>query len=204
MTGPGQGFLGYPVVPLASVADIDHVEAMGEGLVRGGLPIVEVALRGELGLAALRRFSERGDLAVGAGTVLDVEQARQALDAGATFVVTPGLTPDVVRYVTAAGMPVVPGVITPTEVQEARALGLRRVKLFHAGNFGGLTLLSAYADVYRDMSFMPSGGVGPDNVADYLAHPAVFAASGSWILAEPDTDTVAERAAAAQLLGTHD
>ena len=203
MTDPGRGFLGYPVVPLASVTDLDHVEGMAAGLVRGKLPIVEVALRGELGLAALSRFAERGDLAVGAGTVLDLAQAKQALDAGATFVVTPGLTPDVVRYVTAAGMPVVPGVITPTEVQEARALGLRRVKLFHAGNFGGLKLINAYADVYRDMRFMPSGGVSPDNVADYLAHPAVFAASGSWILADPHEDTVAERAAAALAVGTH-
>lgn len=202
MTDPSQGFLGYSVVPLASVSDIDSVDAMADGLVRGGLPIVEVALRGELGLAALRRFAARDDLSVGAGTVLDVAQAKQALDAGATFVVTPGLTADVVRYVTEAGVPIVPGVLTPTEVQAARALGLRRVKLFHAGNFGGLKLLSAYADVYRDMRFMPSGGISSDNVADYLAHPAVFAASGSWILAEADADTVAARAAAARTVGT--
>jgi 2-dehydro-3-deoxyphosphogluconate aldolase/(4S)-4-hydroxy-2-oxoglutarate aldolase len=173
----------FRVVPLVSVSDPDHVPAIGDGLVEGGLPVAEVALRGEHGLPALRRLAQRGDLLVGAGTVLDVGSARAALDAGALFVVTPGLDADVVRYVLDAGVPVVPGVLTATEVQAAIRLGLNRLKLFPAGVMGGLKLLGAYADVYRDVRFMPSGGINQSNLAEHLRHPAVFAASGSWITA---------------------
>lgn len=186
----------HRVVPLASVTDPGHVDVIGDGLASGGLPVVEVALRGEHGLPAVRRLAERGDLLVGAGTVLTVAQAREALDAGASFVVTPGLDADVVRYVRDAGVPIVPGVLTPTEVQAAVALGLTRLKLFPAGVFGGLRVLSAYADVYRDVRFMPSGGIRQDNLAEHLAHPAVFAASGSWITAAAAQGVAAVGAAA--------
>lgn len=186
----------FRVIPLASISSLDDVEAIGDGLVAGGLPVVEVALRGEHGLPALAQLASRGDLLVGAGTVLEIDHARAALDAGAAFVVTPGLDADVVRYVQKAGVPIVPGVLTPTEVQAARSLGLRRVKLFPAGVFGGLALVNAYASVFRDMSFMPSGGVDAANIGSFLAHPAVFAASGSWITAGAalGADEVAARA----------
>lgn len=179
MTNP----IGYRVVPLASISDPAHVAAIGDGLVAGGLPVVEVALRGEHGLGAIRSLASRGDILVGAGTVLTVSQATQALDAGAAFIVTPGLDEDVVRHVQGAGVPVIPGVLTPSEVQRAIGLGLDRLKFFPAGAFGGLSLLSAYADVFRDVRFMPSGGIHEANLAEHLAHPAVFAASGSWITA---------------------
>jgi 2-dehydro-3-deoxyphosphogluconate aldolase/(4S)-4-hydroxy-2-oxoglutarate aldolase len=194
---------GHRVVPLASIADPDHVDAIGDGLVSGGLPVVEVALRGEHGLPALRRLATRGDLLVGAGTVLSVAQARTAIDEGAAFVVTPGLDADVVRFVQEAGLPIVPGVLTPTEVQAAVGLGLSRLKLFPAGVFGGLRALSAYADVYRDVRFMPSGGIRQDNLAEHLAHPAVFAASGSWITAcaSEGAEAVAAAARAAAAVG---
>lgn len=173
----------HRVVPLASIADSAHVDVIGDGLVAGGLPIVEVALRGGLGMTALRRLAQRGDILVGAGTVLDVAQAREAIGAGASFLVTPGLDADVVRFAQSAGVPIVPGVLSPTEIQAARALGLDRLKLFPAGVFGGLALVNAYADVYRDVRFMPSGGINSNNLGEVLAHPAVFAASGSWIVA---------------------
>lgn len=169
------------MVPLASISAAEHIDAIGDGLVAGGLPLVEVALRGALGISAVKRLAARGDLLVGAGTVLTVDQAREAIDAGARFVVTPGLDPEVVGYVQRAGLPIIPGVLTPTEVQAAIRLGLSRLKLFPAGTFGGLTLLSAYADVFREVRFMPSGGIRQDNLAEHLAHPSVFAASGSWI-----------------------
>lgn len=189
----------HRIVPLATIADPAHVDAIGEGLASGRLPVVEVALRGEHGLGAIRRLAARGDLLVGAGTVLSIDQARQALDGGAAFVVTPGLDAEVVRYVTQAGAPIVPGVLTPTEVQAAIGLGLTRLKLFPAGVFGGLKVLDAYADVYRDVRFMPSGGISAANLAEHLAHPAVFAASGSWIVsaAAQGSEAVAELARAA-------
>lgn len=189
----------HRVIPLATISDTDAIDAIGDGLLRGGLPVVEVALRGEFGLAAVERLAQRVDLLVGAGTVLNVPQARAAIEAGARFVVTPGLDADVVRFVRDAGIPIIPGVLTPTEVQAARELGLRRVKLFPAGVFGGLALLSALADVFRDMTFMPSGGVTPETLDSYLAHPAVFAASGSWITRPaPDAEAIAAVARAAR------
>jgi 2-dehydro-3-deoxyphosphogluconate aldolase/(4S)-4-hydroxy-2-oxoglutarate aldolase len=201
MTGesPRGALFDHHVVPLASVTDPEHVDIIGDGLASGGLPVVEVALRGAHGLGAVRRLSERGDLLVGAGTVVSVDQARDALDAGATFIVTPGLDAEVVRFVHAAGVPIVPGVLTPTEVQAAIGLGLTRLKLFPAGNFGGLKLLSTYADVYREVRFMPSGGIRQENLAEHLAHPAVFAASGSWItgMASQGVEAVAAAAQAA-------
>jgi 2-dehydro-3-deoxyphosphogluconate aldolase/(4S)-4-hydroxy-2-oxoglutarate aldolase len=196
----------FPVIPLASIASADHIDAIGDGLVAGGLPVVEVALRGEHGLPAIRQLADRGDLLVGAGTVLTVEQGRAALDAGAGFIVTPGLDADVVRFAQDAGVPIVPGVLTPTEVQAALRLGLNRLKLFPAGVFGGLKILSAYADVYREVRFMPSGGVRQDTLAEHLAHPAVFAVSGSWITGSvtqgADAVAAAARAAVATAAGS--
>lgn len=186
----------FRVVPLASIASEGDIDAIGDGLVAGGLPVVEVALRGEHGMTGIARLARRGDLLVGAGTVLSVAQAREALDAGAGFIVTPGLDAEVVRFAQDAGVPIVPGVLTPTEVQSAMRLGLDRLKLFPAGAFGGLNILSAYADVYRDVRFMPSGGVRQANLAEHLAHRAVFAVSGSWITAAvaQGADAVAEAA----------
>lgn len=171
----------HRVVPLASISAAEHIDTIGDGLVAGGMPVVEVALRGEHGIPAVKRLAARGDLIVGAGTVLTVGQAREALDAGASFVVTPGLDPEVVRFVQSSGVPIIPGVLTPTEVQAAIGLGLSHLKLFPAGIFGGLKLLSAYADIFRDLRFMPSGGIRQENLAEHLAHRSVFAASGSWI-----------------------
>ncbi len=171
------------VVPLATVADAAAADALAEGLVAGGLPVVEVALRNGYGLDANARIAARGDVRVGAGTVLTGEQLRRALDAGATFVVSPGLDDEVVEGALAAGVPVLPGVQTATEVQRGLRLGLDRLKLFPAGVAGGLGLVGALAPVFPGVRFMPSGGVSAANLAQYLAHPAVFAASGSWIAA---------------------
>lgn len=169
------------VVPLATVADQAAADAIADGLVAGGLPVLEVTLRNAFGLAAIERIAARGDVTVGAGTVLDTEQLRRALDAGAAFVVSPGLDEEVVEAALAAGVPVLPGVQTATEVQRGLRLGLDRLKLFPAGVVGGLGLIDALAPVFPGVRFMPSGGVSAANLADYLAHPAVFAASGSWI-----------------------
>lgn len=189
----------HAVVPLVSISDPATVPAIGEGLVAGGLPVAEVALRGEHGLGAIETLASRGDVLVGAGTVLTVAQGRDALAAGAAFIVTPGLDEDVVRFALDAGVPIVPGVITATEIQAAMALGLRRLKLFPAGVFGGLKLIDAYGSVFREVQFMPSGGVSQATLGDYVSHPAVFAASGSWITAgaAEGANVVADAASAA-------
>lgn len=171
----------HPVIPLASIAHMDHVDEIGAGLVDGGLPVVEVALRGRHGIAAIRSLARRGDLLVGAGTVRTVAQVHEVLDAGAQFVVCPGLDPSVVAAARTADVPVIPGVLSPSEVQAALRLGLDQVKFFPAGTVDALAFLQAYSEVFPDVQFMPSGGVGPSNLDDYLSRPNVFAVSGSWI-----------------------
>lgn len=193
---------GHRIVPLASPDNDAQCDALAEGLVAGGIGIVEIALRNDFGLAALRRLAQRDDITVGAGTVLDAEQARAAIDAGAQFFVSPGLSAQVAQVASEAGIDVVPGVMSPTEVMAARDLGIRRLKLFPARQAGGLSLLDAYAAVFRDVKFMPSGGVTEANIAEHLQHPAVFAASGSWIAStgalNEGADAVARAAASAR------
>ncbi|WP_306233154.1 bifunctional 4-hydroxy-2-oxoglutarate aldolase/2-dehydro-3-deoxy-phosphogluconate aldolase [Agrococcus beijingensis] len=169
------------VVPLATVDDEAAAHTIADGLVAGGLPVLEVALRNDYGLDAIARIAARGDVAVGAGTVLTPEQLQRSIDAGARFIVAPGLDEEVVEAALAAGVPVLPGVQTASDVQRGLRLGLDRLKLFPASVAGGLDALGAFAPVFPTVRFMPSGGVKPANLADYLAHPAVFAASGSWI-----------------------
>lgn len=186
----------HRVIPLATVQEPSHIDLIGDGLVDGGLPVVEVGMRGAHGLDAIRRLSARGDLLVGAGTVRTVPQAREVIDAGAQFVVSPGLDDDVVRFVTSAGLPVIPGVLSPTEVGAAVRLGLRRVKLFPAAAVDATALLTAYAAVFPDVRFMPSAGVTAASMAGFLSQQAVFAVSGSWITARAADGSAAVAAAA--------
>lgn len=179
MTLPGP--LDHPVIPLAGITDPAQVDALGDGLVAGGLPVVEVAFRTDHAIPAIRRLAGRGDLSVGAGTVLTRAQAEQAIEAGAQFLVAPGLDLDLVEFAAQASVPIVPGVLTPSEVQAAARAGLDRLKVFPANAIDLTALLNAFADVYPQVRFMPSGGVGPADVAGLLAHRAVFAVSGSWI-----------------------
>ncbi|WP_228528865.1 bifunctional 4-hydroxy-2-oxoglutarate aldolase/2-dehydro-3-deoxy-phosphogluconate aldolase [Arthrobacter gandavensis] len=185
------------VVPLATVRDAAAADTIADGLAAGGLPVLEVALRNNYGLAAIERIAARGDLMVGAGTVLTPEQLHRSLDAGASFIVAPGLDEEIVEAALAAGVPVLPGIMTPSDVQRGLRLGLRRMKVFPAGVAGGLRLINAFAPVFPGVGFMPSGGVDAHNLGDYLAHPAVFAVSGSWIASPAQVDAGAEAVAAA-------
>lgn len=188
--------LRYPVIPLVTVKAMPDVDVIGDGLVDGGLPVAEVALRSEHSVEAIRRLAARGDIAVGAGTVLTVEQARTVLEAGARFIVTPGLDLEVVDHVHAAGVPVIPGVLTPSEIQAAARLGLTHLKLFPADAVDAPACLRAFSAVYPGMRFMPSGGVRLTDVATYLSLPTVFAVSGSWIAAAADHGAAAVAGAA--------
>lgn len=174
----------WGIIPLASVKDPRAVGPLGEGLVAGGLPVVEVALRGPHGTDAIRELASRGDMNVGAGTVLTPRQVEEVAEAGASFIVTPGLDPEVVVETRRQNLPIMPGIATPTELQAALRLGLTRVKLFPAGVLGGKALVRSYADVFREVRFMPSGGVSEQNFSEYLELSSVFAVSGSWIAAK--------------------
>ena len=126
--------------------------------------------------------SECPELLVGAGTVLSASQAETAIEAGAKFIVSPGLNPEVVRYCVARGVPVTPGIQTPSEMEQAIELGLSVVKFFPAEPAGGLPMIKALAAPYTQLRFMPTGGINPSNVRDYLAFDKIIACGGSWMV----------------------
>lgn len=170
------------VVPVLVLDDAEAAQPVADALVDGGIPVVEVTFRTPAGRHALAAISARTDLLVGAGTILNAEQVDQACDAGASFLVSPGLSADVVRRANERGVPVLPGAATATEIQAAVGLGLAVVKLFPAGQLGGRTMIDALAGPFPNQQFVPSGGVNLANAADYLAHPNVAAVSGSWMV----------------------
>ncbi|MGC4765939.1 bifunctional 4-hydroxy-2-oxoglutarate aldolase/2-dehydro-3-deoxy-phosphogluconate aldolase [Micromonospora sp. DT46] len=190
------------ILPVVVLDDARDAAPLAEALVRGGLPCAEVTFRTDAAAESIRVMSERGDLLVGAGTVLTPAQVDRAVEAGARFVVTPGFSPAVVRRCQEAGVPVFPGVATGTEIQMALDAGLDTVKFFPAEQLGGVAMIKALAAPYRSVRFVPTGGVNTANLADYLALPAVLAVGGTWMVA-PDLiaagrwDEVAARTAAA-------
>ena len=171
-----------PVVPLIQAEDPAVAVATARALLDGGLRIQEVVMRTDAALDCMRAIAAEVPGAVmGAGTVLSAEHARSALDAGARFIVSPGLHEAVVGVAADAGLPVFPGIATATELQRAWNMGLRTVKFFPAGQAGGIPMIKALASVFRDVRFMPTGGVSAANLGDYLAVPAVVACGGSWL-----------------------
>ncbi|MGB6228617.1 MAG: bifunctional 4-hydroxy-2-oxoglutarate aldolase/2-dehydro-3-deoxy-phosphogluconate aldolase [Litorimonas sp.] len=171
-----------PVVPLVQSNDPDEALRISEALIEGGLSVLEVVLRTDRALACVRAIADAFPNAeVGAGTVLDADQAGRALDHGAGFLVSPGLDDGVVEAARSAGVPILPGIATATELQRAWNMGLRTVKFFPAGLSGGPAMLKALSSVFGGVRFMPTGGVSADNLSDYLAIPAVLACGGSWL-----------------------
>jgi 2-dehydro-3-deoxyphosphogluconate aldolase / (4S)-4-hydroxy-2-oxoglutarate aldolase len=171
-----------PVVPLVQADDPDVAIRITQALVSGGLTVIEVVLRTDAALKCLESVAaECPDAIVGAGTVLTEAQARTCVDAGAQFIVSPGLDEAVVAVAKSNKLPVFPGVATATEAQRAWNLGLRQVKFFPAGLAGGTAMLGALGSVFRGMQFMPTGGVSARNLAEFLAVPSVIACGGSWL-----------------------
>jgi 2-dehydro-3-deoxyphosphogluconate aldolase/(4S)-4-hydroxy-2-oxoglutarate aldolase len=173
----------HRVVPVVVLDDAGRAADLGDALRIGGLPVAEVTFRSPGAVGVLGALAARGDLLVGAGTVLTTEQVDRAHDAGAGFVVSPGLSVAVVQRCRELGLPVLPGVCTPGEIMAALDLGLDTVKFFPAEPSGGLGMVDALAAAFPQVRFVPTGGIGPENAADYLAHPAVAAIGGSWMVA---------------------
>ena len=171
-----------PVVPVVVIDDASNAIPLAKALVAGGLPVIEVTMRTAAAPDAIAAISaEVPDALIGAGTVLSGEQAHAIVGAGAKFIVSPGLHEDVVKAANELSVPVIPGVATATEAQQAWNLGLRILKFFPAGQAGGIPMIKALAAVFRDVKFMPTGGVSAKNLADYLEVPAVLACGGSWL-----------------------
>ncbi len=170
------------LIPVVAIQDAADAEPLAEALVAGGLACAEVTFRTAAAPDAIRAMADRGDMRVGAGTVLNVDQAKQAVDCGATFLVAPGTNPPVVRWAVDNGVPITPGVATPTDVDLAMSFGLDVLKFFPANVYGGAKAVKAIGAPYGMIKFIPTGGVGPDNLADYLAMPNVLACGGSWMV----------------------
>jgi 2-dehydro-3-deoxyphosphogluconate aldolase/(4S)-4-hydroxy-2-oxoglutarate aldolase len=173
-------------VGLVPVVKIDRAEdalPLAEALLAGGLPCAEITFRTAAAPAATRTIADNcPDMLVGAGTVLTVAQAEQALASGARFIVSPGFSATVVDWCLAHGLPIVPGVATPTDVMAAMEKGLRVLKFFPAEAYGGLATIKALSAPFGGVKYMPTGGVSAKNMADYLALPSVHAVGGSWMV----------------------
>ncbi len=171
-----------PVVPLVQADEPAIAVKTARALAVGGLSVVEVVFRTDRALDCLKAVAaEVPEVIVGAGTVLSAAQAQDAADAGAQFIVSPGLDDGVVAVAKERELPVYPGIVTPGELQHAYNLGLSTVKFFPASIAGGIPALKALSSVFRTMRFMPTGGVSAANLADFLGVPAVLACGGSWL-----------------------
>jgi len=176
-----------PVVPLVQADDPAVAVAITKALAEGGLTVIEVVLRTPAALDCLQAICELDeDLIVGAGTVLSSAQATTVLERGAQFIVSPGLDEASVGVAQTAGVPIFPGVMTPSEVMKARNLGLEVVKFFPASIAGGIPALKALGSVFGGMQFMPTGGVSAANLPDFLALKSVIACGGSWLTPAAD------------------
>lgn len=176
-----------PVVPLVQADDPETAIEISKALAKGGLRVAEVLFRTDAALECLRAVDEHvPEMIAGAGTVKNAEQAEAAIEAGAKFIVAPGLDEHTVRYCQNKDIPIYPGTMTPSEVMLAYNLGLRTVKLFPASLAGGVPMLKALSSVFREMNFMPTGGVSLSNLPEFLAVPSVLACGGSWLTPAAD------------------
>jgi 2-dehydro-3-deoxyphosphogluconate aldolase / (4S)-4-hydroxy-2-oxoglutarate aldolase len=169
------------IIPVLTAADAGEAERACHALLAGGLSAVEITFRTEAAAEAIRRAAAIDGLLVGAGTVLSVQQLELAVEAGARFAVAPGTNPTMVDAARGAGIPFVPGAATPYEIERARALDCRAVKVFPASLVGGPAFLKAVGAVYPDVQFVPTGGINAENLATYLELTAVLACGGTWI-----------------------
>ena len=195
------------ILPVVTIDDAADAPALAAALVGAGLATIEITLRTDAAIDAIRRASaEVPQAIVGAGTVTSAALAAAAIDAGARFIVSPGLGADVIAVARERGVAAIPGVATATELQQAMGLGCSIVKLFPAEVIGGPRLIDALSSVWAKVRFVPTGGITASNAGSYLALPQVLAIGGSWMVPRAaitgrDWSTVAQAAYAAAHLG---
>ena len=171
------------IIPVVVLEDAKNAEPLADVLCDNGLPCAEVTFRTDAAAECIRRMADRRpEMLVGAGTVLTKADVDRAVDAGTKFIVSPGLNPTVVSYCIERGIPVTPGTQTPSDMEKALELGLEVVKFFPAEPAGGLKMIKAVAAPYTRLSFMPTGGINPQNVKEYLAYDRIIACGGSWMV----------------------
>lgn len=192
-----------PVIPVLVVEDVQQARPLAEALVSGGLTVLEVTLRTPGALDVIREMKKVPGALVGAGTVTNKRQLDAAIDAGAEFIVSPGLTDKLGRSAIASGVPYLPGVATASDLMRGLDLGLTRFKFFTATAAGGMPALKAMAAVFGKVRFCPTGGISEETAPDWLALEAVLCVGGSWVTGKgsPDYVAVAEAARRASRLG---
>ena len=170
------------LVPVIKVKRAEDAVPLCRALAEGGLPVAEITFRTDAAEEAIRRVhDELPEVILGAGTVLTTEQVDRAVAAGASYIVSPGINPQVVRHCQEKGVPVLPGCANPTDIETALSLGLETVKLFPAEALGGLKMIKALAGPYPNVRFVPTGGVNEKNLVEYLSFPKIAACGGSWM-----------------------
>jgi 2-dehydro-3-deoxyphosphogluconate aldolase/(4S)-4-hydroxy-2-oxoglutarate aldolase len=190
-----------PVIPVLVIDDVAHAVPIAQALVAGGLPALEVTLRTPCALDVIRAMKQVPGAVVGAGTVLNPRELDAALEAGAEFIVSPGLTADLGKAAVAANVPFLPGTANASDIMLGLDLGLTRFKFFPAEASGGIKALSAIAAPFGMAKFCPTGGITPESAPNWLALDAVLCVGGSWMVPKGAPDVAAIEAAARQAAG---
>ena len=173
----------FKVIPVVVVHDKAETEAQLSALLEGGLPVAEITFRTDYAEEAIRLATQKyPGICAGAGTVINGEQARRALNAGAKFIVSPGLSEEVAAVCKEAGVEYLPGCVTPSEIMRAVALGIHTVKFFPANVYGGLAAIKALSAPFPQVKFVPTGGVDANNLKEFLAFNKILAVGGSWMM----------------------
>lgn len=171
------------IIPVVVFDSLDEAEGKLNALARGGINIAEITFRTECAEDSIKLAVRKlPNMLIGAGTVINADQCERAIAAGAKFVVSPGLGEDVCQVCKKYGVPYIGGVVTPTEIMRAKAMGMNTVKFFPAGASGGIEMLKAMSAAFPDVKFVPTGGIGEENMSDYLAEKFVAAIGGSWMM----------------------
>ncbi len=171
------------IVPVVKIDDADKAEGLAKAMIEGGLPCAEVTFRTDAAEEAIRRITKAfPEMLVGAGTVINPELAEKAVNAGAKFIVSPGFNPETVKWCIERGIPVTPGVQTPSEIEKALSMGLKVLKFFPAESSGGVKMLKDLSGPFPQVKFMTTGGINQDNLADYAKATNVLAIGGSWMV----------------------
>jgi 2-dehydro-3-deoxyphosphogluconate aldolase/(4S)-4-hydroxy-2-oxoglutarate aldolase len=172
------------IVPVVVIDRVEDAVPLAKALCAGGLPCAEVTFRTAAAAGAIKAMTEAfPEMCVGAGTVLNPAQVDAAVEAGSKFIVSPGLNPNTVKYCIEKNVPITPGTSSPSDIEQAIELGLEVVKFFPAESFGGLKTIKSMAAPYGKMMFMPTGGINPENVKEYLKFDKILACGGSWMVA---------------------
>ena len=169
------------VIPVVAIENAGDAFQLADTLIEGGLPCAEITFRTAAGIDAMRIMARRGDILVGAGTVLKIDQVKAAVDAGAQFMVSPGFNPKVVGYCVENSITITPGISTPSDIEAALEFGIDVLKFFPAEAFGGLKTLKAMSGPYGAVRFIPTGGISPANLVEYLRFPKTLACGGTWL-----------------------